>query len=89
MNSIIRATRIGELGTTLAVTIQFLCGAFRLLLTASVVPISPILVTLMMEAIRVSETSIITRATRRNVPEDILHDCLFAVLHAGLGLARG
>jgi hypothetical protein len=34
------------------------------------VPRSPILVTLVMEAIRSSETSVLTRATPRNTPED-------------------
>jgi hypothetical protein len=79
--SISNMSRIGALETTLAVIsnrstlhIIFLCSVLRLLITANVVPSLPISVTLMMVAIHFSETSVLTRTTRRNIPEDgILH----------------
>jgi hypothetical protein len=44
------------------------------LVTANIVPNAPILVTLAMEAIFFSETSVLTRSRRCNIPEDdILH----------------
>jgi hypothetical protein len=54
--------------------IVFLHSTLRLLVAANVVPSLLILVTLMMEAIHSSETSVLTRATWHNIQEvGILH----------------
>jgi hypothetical protein len=58
---------------------------FQLLVAAKAVPSSPILVTLMTEAIRSTETSVITRDKRRNIPED----AILRASHCSLSLHFG
>jgi hypothetical protein len=69
--SFFRVTRIEELGM-LAVTSNrcMLCSMCQWLVTASVVPSSLILVTLMKRALSSSVTSVLTRTTWRNIPEE-------------------
>jgi hypothetical protein len=88
--SIISVTRVGELVTTLAITsnrrtlrrnimyyvayIVILRRVRLLLVIANVVPRSQILVTLMMEVLHSSETSVLTSTTRPHIQKDcILH----------------
>jgi hypothetical protein len=60
-------TRTGELGTTLVLT-----GSVLQLLVTANVRSSLILDILMMDGIRSSDTSVLTRATTYDIPEDVI-----------------
>jgi hypothetical protein len=80
--SIIRVTRISELGMLAIISNRHKLRRKSIVLyciysqhslvavTANVVSSSLILVTFMIEALSSSETSVLTRATWRNIPED-------------------
>jgi hypothetical protein len=70
ITSIIRVTRNGELGRKLAVTNNYLRSVLQLLITAKAVLSSLIISTLMIEAMRSFETSVITRLTLHHIQED-------------------
>jgi hypothetical protein len=63
--SIIRVTINGEIRTSV-----FLRSVCRLVVTANYVPSTLILVTMTKEVLSSSETSVLTRATRRNIQEE-------------------
>jgi hypothetical protein len=67
--ALVRTNVLEERSVSIIRVTVFLCSLRRLLVTANVHSL-PILVTLMMEALSYSQTLVLTRATRRNIPEN-------------------
>jgi hypothetical protein len=71
--ALVRTDISEELSATFVVVTRIGAACVRrLLVTASVVPSSPIFVTLMKVALSSFETSVLTRATRRNIRKDAI-----------------
>jgi hypothetical protein len=84
ITSIIRVTRIGEIGTKPEHAAWFSClllwtlflarRVLQFIVNANFVPSAPILVTPMIQTIHSSDTSVLTKVTWYNIPEDaVLH----------------
>jgi hypothetical protein len=87
----IRVKRMVEVGTLLAISSNYvvLRSVLQLLITANVVLSLLDFVTLMMEAIRSSEASVLTRATWCHVPEDgILHKTSYIYIYIYIELFK-
>jgi hypothetical protein len=65
---------------------EFSHSLLQLLVTANVVPSSPIIVTLMMKTIRSFYISVLTRATRRNIPGDGILQGIFLLAQVNVQL---
>jgi hypothetical protein len=71
--ALIRADVSEERFASVIKVLVFVRSVLQLLVTSNVVPSSLIPCALMMEAIRSSDMSVLTRDTQRNIPEGDIH----------------